>query len=219
MAAVTPATCPRCGSALRAPGLMSSSWDCERHGSVAPLRTYSRVGPDVLASAASRAAVPLWCPLPLLPGWTVTGLAVAGDDRTGARGTAVALSGPSPLGGPADLVLVAEEPGIGLGARCAGAPAIDPGAFDPGAFDGAPDAKLEASGHDTPLWRCDSAEDRMAFAGEAGGVWLWAVLWPPAAELLLLEHVELHDLRHESHAGLDLPVGAPTSRLQAPARS
>lgn len=48
------------------------------------------------------------------------GGASAGDERTGARATAVALAGPSPLGGPADLVLVAEEPGVGLGARLAG---------------------------------------------------------------------------------------------------
>ena len=51
--------------------------------------------------------------------------------------------------------------------------------------------------------------------GEAGGAWLWAVLWPPAAELVLLEHVDLHDLRHEDHAVDDLPHGAPISRLSA----
>ena len=123
--------------------------------------------------------------------------------------TALALSGPSPLGGPADLVLVAEEPGTGLGGRTAGTVALDPGV----AVGAAPDAKVLAAGHPTALWLVDSAEDRVAFAGEAGGVWLWAVLWPPAAELVLLEHVELHDLRHETHAGMALPVGAPTARL------
>ncbi len=204
-----PATCPRCGAALRPPGLMSSTWDCDVHGPVAPLHSYPRVSAELLAQAGARARVPLWCPLPLLPGWTVTGLAVAGDDRSGGIATAVALSGPSPLGGPADMVLVAEEPGTGLGAHCAGTDGLDPGQVAVGP----PDGKLEASGHDTPLWRCDSADDRAAFAGEAGGVWLWAVMWPPAAELLLLEHVELHDLRHEAHAGVDLPIGAPTSRL------
>ena len=51
-----------------------------------------------------------------------------------------------------------------------------------------------------------------ADVGEALGVWLWAVLWPPAAELVLLEHVVLHDLRHEAHASLDLPLGAPDAR-------
>ncbi len=202
-------SCPRCAGSLRAPGLMSSQWECSEHGAVQPLRIWSHVGPEVLAQAAAASVVPLWCPLPLLPGWTVTGLAVSGDERSGGRAVALALSGPSPLGGPADLVLVAEEPGTGLGGHTAGTTAMDPGVV----VDRAPDAKVLAAGHPTALWRVDSADDRIAFAGEAGGVWLWAVLWPAAAELVLLEHVELHDLRHASHAGLDLPVGAPTSRL------
>ena len=188
---------------------MSSDWQCEVHGPVLPLRTWTRASPDVLAQVALDADVPLWCPLPLLPGWSLTGAAAVGDERRGARATALALSGPSPLGGPADLVLVAEEPGTGLGGRTAGTQALDPGLV----AGGAPDAKVIAAGHPTALWCVDSADDRVAFAGEAGGVWLWAVLWPPAAELVLLEHVELHDLRQESHAGPDLPVGAPTSRL------
>ena len=188
---------------------MSSDWVCEVHGTVLPLRTWTRVAPDVVSQIARDAHVPVWCPLPLLAGWTVTGLAVAGDDRTGARATALALSGPSPLGGPADLVLVAEEPGTGLGGRVAGTGSLDPGLGSGGAND----AKVLASGHPTALWCVGSSEDRVAFAGEAGGVWLWAVLWPPAAELVLLEHVELHDLRHASHADLELPVGAPTTRL------
>jgi hypothetical protein len=81
---------------------------------------------------------------------------------------------------------------------------------------GQPEAKVEAAGHPTALWRCDSATDRVAFVGEASGVWLYAVLWPPAAELVLLEHVVLHDLRHDTHLGLVLPVGAPTPRLGSP---
>lgn len=188
---------------------MSSQWECDRHGPVVPLRTWTRASPDVVGHAAASCVVPLWCPLPLLPGWTVTGMALAGDERTGSRATALALSGPSPVGGPADLVLVAEEPGIGLGGRISGVEAVDPGLDT----DRQPDAKVLAAGHATSLWRCESADDRVAFAGEALGVWLWAVLWPPAAELVLLEHVELHDLRDEAHVGLDLPVGAPTARL------
>ena len=183
------------------------------------VREAREAGLDVLAltdhdtsagwAAAAQARVPLWSPLPLLAGWTATGLALAGDERAGARATVLAFSGPSPLGGPADLLLVAEEPGVGLGARLAGGDGLDPGDVT----QGPPDAKVEAAHHPTALWRCDSAEDRVAFVGEALGVWLYAVLWPPAAELVLLEHVVLHDLRHDSHAGLELPVGAPTSRL------
>jgi len=188
---------------------MSSAWQCKRHGSVLPLRTWTPVHPEVVAKVVGGSVVPVWSPLPLLPGWTVTGMALAGDERSGSRATALALSGPSPLGGPADMVLVAEEPGIGLGGRISGTDAIDPGVNT----DGPPDAKVIASGHPTPLWRCASADDRVAFAGEARGVWLWAVLWPPAAELVLVEHVELHDLRAQAHVDQVLPVGAPTSRL------
>ena len=206
---MTPATCPRCDEPLRAPSLMSSAWECDRHGAVQPLRRWTRVTPEMLTQVASTAAVPLWAPLPLLPGWTVTGLATAGDERTGARATVLALSGPSPLGGPADLLLVAEEPGIGLGARLAGGDGLDLGDVT----QGPPEAKVEAAGHPTALWRADSAADRVAFVGEASGVWLHAVLWPPAAELVLVEQVSLHDLRDASHAGVELPMGAPTSRL------
>ncbi|MDP9435013.1 MAG: hypothetical protein M3P93_07385, partial [Actinomycetota bacterium] len=73
-----PVTCPRCGGALRAPGLMSSAWECDRHGAVAPLRVLPRVGPEHLRQVAARSAVPVWTPLPLPVGWTVTGLATAG---------------------------------------------------------------------------------------------------------------------------------------------
>lgn len=191
---------------MRAPGLMSSDWTCVAHGAVQP---YSSFAPAALAQVAANARVPVWCPLPLLPGWTAGGLGSCGDERTGATATVVALAGPSPLGGPADLLLIAEEPGTGLGTHLAGLDELDPGLV----ATGAPDAKILVAGHPTPLWRCASAEDRIAFVGEANGVWLWAVLWPPAAELVLIEHVELHDLRAADHQSLELPVGAPSPRL------
>jgi hypothetical protein len=190
---------------------MTSSWDCERHGAVQPLHVAARPTVEALHKIASTAGVPLWAPLPLLPGWTLTGIATAGDERRAAKATVVALSGPSPLGGPADMLVIAEEPGVGAGARFAGLDEIDPGPT----VAGAPEAKVEAAGHPTALWRSPSAEDRVAFVGEAMGVWLWAVLWPPAAELVLLEHVILHDLRAVAHESVDLPVGAPSPRLHA----
>ncbi len=93
----------------------------------------------------------------------------------------------------------------------AGTEGLDPGSI----ANGAPDAKIEAAGHPTALWRTASAQDRVAFVGEASGVWLWAVLWPPAAELVLIEQVVLHDLRHAAHAAEVLPIGAPCPRLVA----
>lgn len=159
----------------------------------------------------ARSRVPVWAPRPLLPGWTLTGSAYAGDERTGGRATVLAFSGPAPLGGPADMLLVAEEPGTGLGARYAGCPGPDAG----DAVAGSPDAKVLAAGHPAPLWACpDGGEGRFAAVGEALGVWLWVVLWPAEAELLLLEDLELHDLR-AGGVPADLPVGALSRRLAA----
>ena len=190
---------------------MSSVWRCERHGAVSPLRVLVRPSMDALRAAADHTGVPLWAPLPLMAGWSVTGLATVGDERGPTTATVLALTGPSPLGGPADLLLIAEEPGVGVGARYAGLDSLDPGECAAGP----PDAKVEAAGHPTALWRCESAPDRVAFVGEAMGVWLYAVLWPPAAELVLLEHVVLHDLRAEAHSAIELPFGAPSPRLTA----
>jgi hypothetical protein len=198
--------CPRCppgSGSLRAPGLMSSDWTCDDHGRVQPYRVAHL---DTLPKVAADSRVPLWAPQLLIAGWTISGLGWCGDDRSGATATVLAYSGPSPLGGPADLLLVAEEPGSSLGAAVAGVDGLDPGA----GLGGAPDAKVLAANHPTPLWRTGSADDRVAFVGEAGGVWVWAVLWPQAAELVLLEHVELHDLRRDP---LSLAAGAPSPRL------
>jgi hypothetical protein len=204
-------SCPRCGASLRPPGLWSSSWQCELHGAVHPLHVLSRPGPEALDHVVARARVPVWLPWPLPAGWVVTGLGYAGDDRSGGRATVVACSGPSPVGGPGDLVLVAEEPGVGLGARYAGLAGPDPGA----GFDlGPPHAKVEAAGHPTPLWSVDAGPDVAVYVGEAKGLWLWAVLWPAGTGMLLLEDFLLRDLR-DGGPDLDPPYGAPTPRLTA----
>lgn len=206
---MSPEQCPRCGAPLRAPDLMSSAWRCPTHGQVLPLRRWPTATTEVLRKVASTSRVPLWAPLPMPPGWTVTGLETVENDKGGVRGLTLALTGPSPLGGPADLLLVVEEPGVGLAARHAGVAELDLLPL----LSTAPDAKVETNGHPTALWRVPGPDDRASFAGEAGGVWFVAVLWPPPAELLLLEHVELHDLRSELHAGVELPVGAASPRL------
>ena len=143
--------------------------------------------------------------------WYASGVAWAGDDRTGPRATAFAASGPSPLGGPADLVMVAEAPRVGLGARLAG---ID--GPEPDRVEGRPESKVEAAGHLTALWPVASSDDRSAFVGEARGVWLWVVLWPADAALLLLEHLVVRDLR-DGQSTVDLLMfGAASPRLTAP---
>ena len=205
---VTPPACPRCGRAVRPPGLFSSDWQCDEHGPVHPLHVLPTATPEAVEHVRAAAKVPYWVPSPMLPGWTVTGTGWAGDERSGARATVLACAGPAPLGGVADLVLVAEEPGVGLGAGYAGLPVT---AAMPD-LSGPPAAKVHAGGHPTALWTVATAPaDRAVLAGEALGVWLWAVLWPAEAGYVLLEHVVLHDMRDRVPA--DLVVGAPSPYL------
>jgi hypothetical protein len=154
----------------------------------------------------------VWLPWPLPPGWLVSGFAGAGDERTGTRATVVALCGPNPLGGPGDLLIVAEDPGIGLGAHLAGLDAVDPGADFASA---SPSAAASFDNHDVPLWLVDTP-DRAVFAGEAKACWLWLVLWPETAGTLLIDPIELRDLR-DPWQDLDVPFGALSPRLASSA--
>lgn len=167
-----------------------------------------RPSKDVLDSLLKNARVPAFLPWPLPQGWLVSGFAGAGDERTGARGIAVALSGPNPLGGPADLLIVAEEPGVGLGAGLAGLPGPDPG---DGFAVGQPHATVRVDNHEAPLWLVES-NGAAAFAGEVAGGWLWVLIWPDTAGVLLLEPLPLRDLR-DPYQDLDLPFGALSPRL------
>ena len=58
------------------------------------------------------------------------------------------------------------------------------------------------------------APGRAAFAGEVQGNWLWVVLWPDTAGVLLVEPLPLRDLRDPGQ-DLYLPYGAPSPRLPA----
>jgi hypothetical protein len=192
---------------------MSSDWRCDEHGAVPPFHVAAQMNADVLDVVRHRSGVPLWVPWPLLTDWTLTGIAWAGDERAPACATAMACSGPAPLGGVADVVLVAEEPGVGLGARYAGISGPDPGSLltEEIANTGA-HAKVYASGRPTPLWSIQAGEGRSAYVGEAMGMWLWAVAWPVEAGYVLAEHLVLQDLRD----GMPGPLlfGAPSPYLR-----
>ncbi|MFD7920220.1 DUF6758 family protein [Streptomyces sp. NPDC059740] len=206
------ASCPKCGGRVRAPGLFSDAWECEAHGAVHPLQPALPPSVEALRAVVGRAHVPVWMPWPLPVGWLFTGVAAAGDDRSGGRAVVVACSGPGPLGGPGELLLVAEELGEGLGAHYAGIDGPDPGPLL--RTDEALRAKVVAGGHPTPLWRVqDTPADRAVFAGEADGLWLWAVTWPQEAGLLLYDDLVLTDVRSVG-AEVDLvPCGALCPRL------
>ncbi len=180
---------------MHPPGLMSSRWRCDHDGDTEPMQLRAPVAGGALDQVSEASGVPVWVPWPAPVGWTLGGLGSVGDQRRPLRGSVTAWCGPSPVGGAADLVLVAEEPGIGLGARYAGVPGLDAG----GCVDGVPHAKVEVAGHPVALWSCrPTRKDRAAFVGEAEGCWLWLVLWPARAQVLLLEDLVLRDARSEA---------------------
>jgi hypothetical protein len=201
-------TCPRCDSVVREPSVWSSAYHCGQHGEVHPLRSALSPSQEGLDGVLRQARVPVWVPWPLPQGWLVTGFAAAGDDRTGTRGCSVALSGPNPVGGPAEMMLISEEPGVGLGARFAGLDGPDPGSHF---AKGPPAGVVQFANHELPLWNVDT-QGRAAFAGEVSGNWLWLVLWPDTAGMILVEPLPLRDLRDPGQ-DLDLPFGALSPQL------
>lgn len=208
--------CPRCGLEARPPGLWSDTFTCQVHGSVAPLHPAVNVSDEAVRQVGQWAQVPLWLPWPLPMGWLASGMRYAGDEHSGPVAAVLAFSGPNPLPDghgedlSADLLLVAEQPGVGLGAHLAGLDDIDPGGAGVGI--GAPHLKVAAGGHDCPLWSIPVDGGMAAYVGEASGVWLWAMVWPETAAAVLLEQFELRDLRDIGFL-LELPGGALSPRL------
>jgi hypothetical protein len=200
---------------------MHSDWRCESCGPILPLHVASRVAAEILADVTGRirryagddGTVPLWCPWPMPPGWTVTGVSWVGDERRGPRATALAISGPAPFSsGPADVVFVAEDLGVGLGNGLGGLGGTDPGpAFREAVQHAAPHAKVRAGGHPTPLWAVSAGEARSVYVGEARAMWLYAIAWPPAAAYLLADGIALHDLVDSLPS--ELVYGANSGRL------
>lgn len=206
-------TCPRCGRAVQPPGLWTSAWQCDVHGAVAPLQQVRAPGAVPLSALLSQAQVPVWIPWPMPSNWVVTGFAECGDERSGALAVAVALSGPDLVGGVGEIVIVAEDPGIGLGARLAGMEGPDPGH---GFGDSAADAKLRFDGHEVTLWNLDLGRDRRAaYTGEALAHWLWLVFASTDTAMLMCEISALRDLRDIRDGGISLepPFGAPSPFL------
>lgn len=213
--------CPRCPTPVARVG-EAGSWACPDHGPVRPLWQPSEATYDGFVAHLDQAgAFPTYLPWPLSPGWEVTDFAVVGDER-GASATLTCVSGPSELDGPVDVLLVAEEVGVGLGARVAGTPGGDPGA---GLGEGPPDARLRIDNQPMPLWSLstwtsehDQAPggrhverdwDRSVLVGEAAGRWLWLVMRPASAILLLHEEWQLRDVSGLGMALVEVPFGGP----------
>lgn len=173
-----------------------SGWACPWHGAVPGLYGFADPSVHGLLLHLSAAPDPTWLPWPLPGSWSLSGVGRVVDRAVVA--TVLAVSGPDPLGASGDVVIVSEEPGVGLGARYAGLDSPDPG---PVVASRPADARVVVGRHPTPLWFVDAGDDRQVCVGEASGRWLWMVAWPPlASAAVLLEApalVDLHDLVSE----------------------
>ena len=201
--------CVRCRGTLRTPENVGA-WTCDAHGVVEPLHPARPPEVHHFTDAASSSAVPVWVPWPMPPGWAVSGVRRTGGTGP-SRAVAVALMGPGITSRQAELVLVAEEPGIGLGASYAGLDTTDPG---PELASLPRDTRLTADGRPTALWSLP-VSDRAAYVGEAGGLWLWAVAWPVDEWMVVHDDLRLVDVRDPANRTLvpELPTTLLSPRL------
>ncbi|WP_432479404.1 DUF6758 family protein [Nocardioides sp. GXQ0305] len=201
--------CPRCREPLDQPG----GPDCARHGSGAVL--WHPREPSYAAFVEHLAAArdfPTYLPWPMAPGWAVSDFAVVTEGSGVPVATLTCVSGTTELDGPVDVLLVAEEPGVGLGARCAGLPGGDPG-HEMG--DQQPVVRVRIGSLASSLWTVStsgaaSAElDRSVLAGEAAGRWLWVVLRPASAVLLMRDDWILRDVSGGGPLMVEMPFAGP----------
>jgi hypothetical protein len=184
---------------------------CPEHGGqVALWRPEDEVSYDAFAEHLGKAQYfPTYLPWPLSPGWSVTDFATVADGTRDARATLTCTSGTSELDGPVDVMVVAEEAGTGLGARCAGSKYDDPGAE---IGERPPTARVRIGRQSVNLWSVSTSTshgelDRSVLAGEAGGRWLWIVLRPASALLLMRDDWMLRDVSHDGPGLIELPFG------------
>jgi hypothetical protein len=201
--------CVRCRGSLQTPE-SAGAWTCDAHGVVEPLHPALPAEAYHLSDTASSSGVPVWVPWPLPAGWAVSGVRRSGGTGP-SRGVAVALMGPGVTARQAELVVVAEEPGVGLGASYAGLESTDPG---PELASLPCDTKVTAGGHPAPLWSLP-VSDRAAYVGEAGGLWLWAIAWPVGEWMVVHDDLRLVDVRDPEHRALlgELPVALLSPHL------
>lgn len=200
--------CPQCAAPV---SRTDAGWVCVEHGGIDPLWRPKESSYESFAEHLRRAdGFPTYLPWPMSPGWTVSDFAAVGDERR-TRGTMTCVSGTSQLDGPVDVLVVSEEAGTGLGRRVAGTPYDDPG---PEIGAGPPAVKVRVESQVVPLWpvSVSAAEgewDRSVVAGEGAGRWLWMVLRPASAILLLRDDWILRDVSTAGPQLVEMPFGGP----------
>ncbi|WP_229660650.1 DUF6758 family protein [Marmoricola endophyticus] len=187
------ASCCRCARPVGSDGT------CPTHGPVPALwrrAAGSEASYDDFAAVLRRSDdLPVLVPWPMSAGWTVADFGVVATEDEHALATVAAVSGTSSLDGEVGLSLVVEEPRVGLGGRCSGTGELDPGEWV-GA--GPPAVRVQVERRSVALWPAASsdADDvlaRSVFVGEYAGRWLWLVVTPASAALLLRDDWLLAD--------------------------
>ncbi|WP_310529157.1 DUF6758 family protein [Nocardioides sp.] len=200
--------CPRCGLPLTEAG---ASWACPDHGPTPSLWRPQESTYDAFVQHLAQAAdFPTYLPWPMGPGWRVTDFGVVVQTGSAPRATLSCVSGTSALDGPVDVIVVSEEPGTGLGARVARLVSPDP--RDIG--DGPPVVKVRIGPGQVPLWAVSTSDsdeefDRFVMVGEAAGRWLWLVLRPASAMLLLRDEWILRDVSGLGPPLVEMSFGGP----------
>lgn len=208
------ASCPRCAAPVSG---ADDTFACRDHGPTEPLWRPEAVDYDAFAAVVAKVDdLPLYLPWPMSPGWSISDVGCVGLDRV--RATTTTIVGTSDLDGEVEVTVVSEEPGVGLGARCAAAAYDDPG---PQISAGPPSVHVRAGSRTVPMWLVEpdgpgqgSTPDpdegplvRAVFAGEADGRWLWLVTRPASAALLLHDDWLLADVTGFGPEALAMPFG------------
>jgi hypothetical protein len=210
------ASCPRCTSPITAAATEESGsdeaglWTCALHGPIEPLWRPERADYDSFAELVGRSDLPTYLPWPMSPGWTISDFGCVGSGAK-VRATVTVTVGTSDLDGDVEVTVVSEDPGVGLGARCAGASYDDPG---PQISNGPAAIHVRAGGRAVPMWLVDDTVEsdllaQAVFAGEADGRWLWLVMKPASAALLLTDDWLLADVTGFGPEALEMPFGGP----------
>jgi hypothetical protein len=201
------ASCPRCTTPLSGEG---AEFSCADHGNVVPLWRSATADYSTFADVMLRSAgMPTYLPWPMSPGWTIADFGCVAGPEGPALATVTTTVGASALDGDVEVTVVAEEPGVGLGARAAGTTRADPGGS---VGVGPASVRLRVDSHPVPLWAVPSgdADDLLArsvFAGESGGRWLWLVMRPASAALLLRDEWLLADVGGFGPEAIEMPFG------------